>query len=128
MKPKALIGLTAATVLLGLTAIAPSAASPTLSPVESIEQAVAQASKSRGEASGGGGDAAKVGDRAADLGSGWAIPLTIFLAGVLLTVALVSRNIGGAVGVVLVSVIALIFFGDPDSISDFAESVGSAIF
>lgn len=128
MRPKAIISVGAAAVLLGLAAIAPASPNPTAIPVISTEEAVAQASKSRGEGSGGGGDAAKVGERAAELGSGWAIPLTIFIAGVLLTVALVSRNVGAAVGVVLVAVIALIFFGDPDSISDFAERVGNTIF
>jgi hypothetical protein len=128
MKRKVLIGLASTALVLGLTAAAPAAPSPTAGPLQSVEQAAAQASKSRDGGSGGGGSAAKVGDRAADLGSGWAIPLTIFIAGVLLTVALVSRNVGAAVGVVLVAVIALIFFGDPDSISDFAEGVGNAIF
>jgi hypothetical protein len=127
MKRNVLIGFASAALLLGLTAVAP--ASPSAGgQLQSVEQASAQASKSRGGGSASGGGAAKVGDRAADLGSGWAIPLTIFIAGVLLTVALVSRNIGAAVGVVLVAVIALIFFGDPDAISEFAEGVGNAIF
>ena len=129
MKRKASIGLAAAALLLGLTAIAPASWQPTASPLGSIEQASAQASKSRGGGSGdGGGNAGQVGKNAADLGSGWAIPLTVFLAGVLLVGALVSRNVGAAVGVVLVAVIGLIFFAKPDSIVTFAQSVGNTIF
>jgi uncharacterized low-complexity protein len=128
MKRTLIISAAATALVLGLTAAAPASPSGSSSPLGSLEQAAAQASKSRGAGAGGGGDAARVGDRAAELGSGWAIPLTIFIAGVLLTVALVSRNIGGAVGVVLVAVIALIFFGDPNSISEFARSVGNTIF
>jgi hypothetical protein len=127
MKRKMASALVAAVVVLCAAAFGPSAPSAATGAIGSIEQASAQVSKSRGE-KGGGGDAAKVGDRAADLGSGWAIPLTVFIAGVLLTVALVSRNVGTAVGVVLVAVIALIFFGDPDAISGFAQDVGNAIF
>ena len=129
MKRKASIGVAAAALLLGLTAIAPASSQPTASPLGSIEQASAQASKSRGGGSSeGAGNAGKVGKNAADLGSGWAIPLTVFLAGVLLVGALVSRNVGAAVGVVLVAVIGLIFFAKPDSIVTFAQSVGNAIF
>jgi hypothetical protein len=128
MKRKASIGLAAAALLLGLTAIAPPCPN-TAGPLSSIEQASAQVSKSRGGGSGGGGGSAgKVGEHAADLGSGWAIPLTVFLAGVLLVGALLSRNVGAAVGVVLVAVIGLIFFAKPDSIVTFAQQVGDAIF
>ena len=112
-----------------MTAIAPSCWNPTAGPLSSIEQASAQVTKSRGGGSGGGGGSAgKVGENAADLGSGWAIPLTVFLAGVLLVGALLSRNVGAAVGVVLVAVIGLIFFAKPDSIVTFAQQVGDAIF
>jgi hypothetical protein len=129
MKCKLMIGLATACVLVGLAALAPVSPTGSASGLGSIEPAAAQVSKSRESGGGaGGGDAARVGDRAANLGSGWAIPLTVFLAGVLLTGALVSRNIGAAVGVVLVAVIALIFFGSPTSISDFAKSVGNTIF
>jgi hypothetical protein len=129
MKRKASIGLAAAALLLGLTAIAPSSSNPTSSPLSSIERASGQVTKSRGGGSGGGGGSAgKVGENAADLGSGWAIPLTVFLAGVLLVGALLSRNVGAAVGVVLVAMIGLIFFAKPDSIVTFAQQVGEAIF
>jgi hypothetical protein len=92
--------------------------------------AAAQVTKSRGSgsSSGGSADATRLGDRAAQLGSGWAIPLTIFIAGVLLTAALLTRNLGAAVGVILVAMLALIFFASPDSIRRFAEGVGNAIF
>jgi hypothetical protein len=119
------IGATA--LLFAATALAPTAFHPQTLPAP--DRASAQVSKSRG-ASGGSGsaDAAKLGDRAAQLGSGWAIPLTIFIAGLLLTAALVTRNIGAAIGVILVAVLALIFFASPDSIRQFAEGVGRAIF
>ena len=128
MKRKASIGLVAAALLLGLTAIAP-CSNLTAGPLSSIEQASAQVTKSRGGGTaGGGGSAGKIGENAAHLGSGWAIPLTVFLAGVLLVGALLSRNVGAAVGVVLVAVIGLIFFAKPDSIVTFAQQVGDAIF
>jgi hypothetical protein len=128
MKHKANIGLVAAALLVGMTAVAPSSSHPTTGGLGSVEQASAQASKSRGGSGDGGGNAGQVGKNAADLGSGWAIPLTVFLAGVLLVGALLSRNVGAAVGVVLVAVIGLIFFAKPDSIVTFAQSVGNAIF
>lgn len=123
-----IVTIIAAVVLLALSAFAllPTGASSLAAPI----QAAAQVSKSRGTGAGGGGsaDATRLGDRAAQLGSGWAIPLTIFIAGVLLTAALVTRNIGAAVGVILVAVLALIFFASPEAIRRFAEGVGNAIF
>jgi hypothetical protein len=114
----------AAVLALSVSALSPATSGP-LVPT----QAAAQVTKSRGSSSGGGSaDATRLGDRAAQLGSGWAIPLTIFIAGVLLTAALVTRNIGAAVGVILVAILALIFFASPDSIRRFAEGVGHAIF
>lgn len=119
------IAATAALLALSAGALSPSGGSPIAAPT----QAAAQVTKSRGSSSGGGSaDATRIGDRAAQLGSGWAIPLTIFIAGVLLTAALVTRNIGAAVGLILVAILALIFFASPDSIRRFAEGVGQAIF
>jgi hypothetical protein len=119
----------AATVLmLGAAAFAPLRASAP-GPIGPPTPAAAQVTKSRGpDSSGGSADATRLGDRAAQLGSGWAIPLTIFIAGVLLTAALLTRNVGAAVGVILVAILALIFFASPDSIRRFAEGVGQAIF
>jgi hypothetical protein len=122
---RVLVAIAAASALfLALTAFAPSNSHSIGAP----EPAAAQVTKSRGSGSGGSADATRLGDRAAQLGSGWAIPLTIFIAGVLLTAALVTRNIGAAVGVILVAILALIFFASPDSIRRFAEGVGQAIF
>lgn len=123
---RALAASAAAAVLaLSVGAFAPATSTPL-----ATTHAAAQVTKSRGStgSSGGSADATRIGDRAAQLGSGWAIPLTIFIAGVLLTAALVTRNIGAAVGVVLVAILALIFFASPDSVRRFAEGVGQAIF
>jgi hypothetical protein len=113
-----------------LLLIAAQAAAPAAAPLHGPAPAAAQVQKSRGAATGSGGsaDASQLGDRAARLGSGWAIPLTIFIAGVLLTAALLTRNLGAAVGVILVAILALIFFASPDSVRRFAEGVGNAIF
>jgi hypothetical protein len=123
------------TIVVSATSLLFLAAAAALPPTEPIagplapDSAAAQVTKSRGSSSSGGSaDATRLGDRAAQLGSGWAIPLTIFIAGVLLTAALLTRNVGAAVGVILVAILALIFFASPDSIRRFAEGVGQAIF
>jgi hypothetical protein len=130
MKRKAMICLAVAGALFGLAALAPASKGPPSVPVagSTVERAEAQATKSRGGSNGGQASADRVGQNAADLGSGWAIPLTVFVTGCLLAGALISRNVGAAVGVVLVGVIALIFFAKPDSIVQFASSIGDTIF
>src|SRR3954470_19148061 len=119
MKRNAIVGLGLAGVLFAAAAFAPAAKdSGSGVPLAGslVERAEAQATKSRGGSGGGAGNAGKVGENAANLGSGWAIPLTVFVTGCLLAGALISRNVGAAVGVVLVGVIALIFFTKPQAI------------
>jgi hypothetical protein len=131
MKRRVMVVLAVTGVLLGMATLAPASNGPAArGPVAGslVERAEAQATKSRGGSGGGAGSAGKVGENAANLGSGWAIPLTVFVTGCLLAGALISRNVGAAVGVVLVGVIALIFFTKPQAIVDFASSVGNTIF
>ena len=118
----------AAVLALSVGAFAPATSSPLATTPAAAQVTKSRGSGDSGSSGGGSADATRIGDRAAQLGSGWAIPLTIFIAGVLLTAALVTRNIGAAVGVVLVAILALIFFASPDSIRRFAEGVGQAIF
>ncbi len=130
MKRKATIGLAVAGLLFGVVALAPASKGPAAHiPIAGslVEEAHAQASKSRGGSAGGAGNVEKVGKNTADLGSEWGKWLTVFITACFIALSLLSRNIGGAVGAVLVGTIALIFFVRPESVIDFASGVGEAI-
>jgi hypothetical protein len=93
--------------------------------------ASAQAAAVTKSASGGGGSGGGVngaGSRLGDLLSGWAVPVMIVLSGCLLIGALASRNIGASVGIVLITLLGLIFLLSPQSIESFAKGIAGVVF
>ena len=71
---------------------------------------------------------AGAGNRLGDLLSGWAVPVLTVLAGCLLIGALASRNIGAGVGIVVVTLIGLIFLLSPQSIESLAKGIANSVF
>jgi hypothetical protein len=80
------------------------------------------------ESDGGGGSAAGAGDRAGQLLSGWGVPVITAIAGFLLIGALITRNIGAAVGVVAITLFSLIFLLSPQSVETFAKGIANVVF
>jgi hypothetical protein len=68
------------------------------------------------------------GQRLGDLLSGWAVPVITVLAGCLLVGTLASRNIGASLGIVVITLVGLIFLLTPDSISTLAKGIASFVF
>jgi hypothetical protein len=89
--------------------------------------AAAAVNKSYG-AGGGGGNVSGAGDRLGTLLSGWAVPVLTVLAGCLLVGALASRNIGASVGIVVITLLGLIFLLAPQSVESFAKGIASTVF
>ena len=94
---------------IGVVALAVAAAAPRTLPVLPLASAEAAVSKSRAEGAGGGGNISGAGDRLGNLLSGWAVPVLTVLAGCLLVGALASRNVGTSVGIVVITLLGLIF-------------------
>lgn len=88
----------------------------------------AQAAVNKSLGSGGGGDVNAAGDRLGGLLSDWGPPIVIALAGWFLVGALASRSIGSALGVILGSLVALIFFVSPQSIESLAKNLAETVF
>jgi hypothetical protein len=88
----------------------------------------AAVTKSASGGSGGGGGVNGAGDRLGDLLSGWAVPVMIVLSGCLLIGALASRNIGASVGIVVITLLGLIFLLSPTSIESFAKGIAGVVF
>lgn len=85
----------------------------------------------KSSATGGGGGEAGVngaGARLGDLISRNGVPVLIAFAGVLLIGALASRNMGASLGIVLITLIGLMFLLAPDSIAAFAKGVANVVF
>jgi hypothetical protein len=80
------------------------------------------------EGGGGGGSTSGAGQRLGEMLSGWGVPAVMALAGCLMIGALASRNIGASVGIVLITLLALIFFLAPSSIETFAKGVANTVF
>ena len=68
------------------------------------------------------------GQRLGDLLSGWAVPVLTVLAGCLLVGTLASRNVGASLGIVVITLVGLIFLLAPDSISTLAKGIASFVF
>lgn len=117
------ICLTLAGLLLGAGALAPLDRLPIAVP--SAEAAV---EKSGGGGGGGGGNVQGAGDRLGKLLSGWAVPVLTVLAGCLLIGALASRNIGAGVGIVVITLLGLIFLLSPQSIESLAKGIANTVF
>lgn len=77
---------------------------------------------------GGGGSTAGAGDRFGELLSGWGVPAITALAGCLLIGALATRNIGSAVGIIAITLLALIFLLAPQSVETFAKGIADVVF
>jgi hypothetical protein len=120
MRTRTLILLAALTLLLGLSAseaAGPFSAAPARAAVEkSLE----------GET--GGGSTAGAGTRFGNLLSGWGVPAITALAGCLLIGALATRNIGASVGIVAITLLALIFLLAPQSVETFAKGIANVVF
>lgn len=119
------IVITAALALLGL------AASPAAPPsaLSSAPLTTAQAAVTKSlNAGAGGGNVSAAGNRFGDLLSGWAVPVLIAFAGCLLIGALASRNVGASLGIVLITVVGLIFLLSPQSIEGLAKGIANVVF
>jgi hypothetical protein len=118
----------AATLLASACSGAASPSGPAaLSPLGALPGAEAAVTKSlSGED--GGGNISGAGDRLGDLLSGWGSPVLIAFAGLLLIGALSSRNVGTAVGIVLVTLVGLIFLLSPQSIEAMAKAIANVVF
>ena len=90
--------------------------------------AEAAVTKSFSGGGGGGGNVSGAGDRLGNLLSGWAVPVLTVLAGCLLVGALASRNIGTSVGIVVITLLGLIFLLAPQSVESFAKGIASTVF
>ena len=87
--------------------------------------AEAAVSKSLGQ--GGGGEVSGTGDRLGGLISKVGAPIVIAVAGFFLLGALASRNVGASVGVVLITLVALIFLVSPESIESLAKGIAETV-
>jgi hypothetical protein len=123
MKTKVAVGLASSALMLGVSALAPSVAGLGVLP-----NADAAVSKSLAGGGGGGGNVSSAGNRLGDLLSGWAVPVITVLAGCLLIGALASRNIGTSVGIVVITLLGLIFLLSPQSVESFAKGIANTVF
>lgn len=122
----------AMTIVLGALALAALAAGPAPPPGAPIPSpplaldvaAAAPATKSLG----GGGSVGGAGKRLGDLLSGWGVPILIAVAGILLVGTLASRNMGASVGIVLITLVGLIFLLSPGSIEGMAKGIAGLVF
>jgi len=92
-----------------------------------VATAEAAVSKSAAGGSGGGG-ANAAGQRFGTWLSDNAVPVLIAFAGCALVSVLFSRNLGAGVGIVLVTLMSLMFLLAPQSIAAFAKGVANIIF
>ena len=127
MKLKIAAGLATSALILSAVALARNAAPPPLAALGAPPSAGAAVSKSLA-ASEGGGNVSAAGSRLGELLSGWAVPVLTVLAGCLLVGALLSRNIGASVGIVVITLLGLIFLLSPQSVESFAKGIASLVF
>jgi hypothetical protein len=129
MKGKILITAALGAVVFAMLGAAPSAPPGVVSssPFGTVASAGAAVTKSRG-AEGGGGNVSGAGDRFGTLLSGWAVPVLTVLAGCLLIGTLASRNMGAAFGIILITLVGLIFLLSPQSIESLAKGVANTVF
>jgi hypothetical protein len=90
--------------------------------------AAAAVTKSFSGGAGEGGNVSGAGNRLGTLLSGWAVPVLTVLAGCLLVGALASRNIGTSVGIVVITLLGLIFLLAPQTVESFAKGIASTVF
>ncbi len=128
MKLKIATGLATSALIFSASALAPSAAPPSVAALGALPSAQAAVSKSLAGEGGGAGNVGNAGNRLGNLLSGWAVPVITVLAGCLLVGALASRNIGASVGIVVITLIGLIFLLAPQSVESFAKGIASTVF
>jgi hypothetical protein len=90
--------------------------------------ATAEAAVSKSLGQGGGGEVSGVGERLGGLLSKVGAPIVIAVAGFFLLGALAARNVGASVGVVLITLVALIFLVSPQSIESLAKGIAETVF
>lgn len=104
---------------------APGSIAPSIGTVETAEAASVAKSSAGGS---GNGNANAAGQRFGTWLSDNATPVLIAFAGCALVSVLFSRNIGAGVGIVLITLMSLMFLMAPDSIASFAKGVADIIF
>lgn len=128
MKGRTVVVATVSAVVLMMSGTSSSASSnsavPSFGTVATAEAAV---SKSASGGSGGGG-ANAAGQRFGAWLSDNAVPVLIAFAGCALVSVLFSRNLGAGVGIVLVTLMSLMFLLAPQSIAAFAKGVANIVF
>jgi hypothetical protein len=122
------IAIVTSSAALAFAALAASPPAPPSGPLSLAPLAGAQAAVTKSLAGGGGGNVSGAGQRLGDLLSGWAVPVLTVLAGCLLVGTLASRNIGASLGIVVITLVGLIFLLAPDSISTLAKGIASFVF
>jgi hypothetical protein len=125
MKRRIAVTVGAVVLLLAAFAAARPAGSTVLG-AGGLDTAQAAVSKSLGQ--GGGGDVSGAGDRLGGLLSKVGAPIVIAVAGFFLLGALAARNVGASVGVVLTTLVALIFLVSPESIESLAKGIAETVF
>lgn len=112
-------------MMFGAASGAPSnSVTPSFGTVATAEAAVSKSAS--GGSSGGGANAA--GQRFGTWLSDNTVPVLIAFAGCALVSVLFSRNLGAGVGIVLVTLMSLMFLLAPESIASFAKGVANIIF
>jgi hypothetical protein len=112
-------------MMFGAASGAPSSSvTPSIGTVATAEAAVSKSAA--GGSSGSGATAA--GQRFGTWLSDNAVPVLIAFAGCALVGVLFSRNIGAGVGIVLITLMSLMFLLAPQSIAAFAKGVANIIF
>lgn len=124
MKRRIAITLGSAALLLAAFAAAQPTASTALGP-GGLAAAEAAVSKSLGQ--GGGGEVSGAGERLAGLFSKIGTPIVIAVAGFFLLGSLAARNVGASVGVVLITLVALIFLLSPQLIESLAKGIAETV-
>ncbi|HWW67485.1 MAG TPA: hypothetical protein VNY83_05830 [Solirubrobacterales bacterium] len=128
MNRKIATALVTSILLFSAGALAPSGTPPSIASLGASATAGAAVTKSLSAAGGGGGNVGSAGNRLGGLLSGWAVPVITVLAGCLLVGALASRNIGASVGIVVITLLGLIFLLAPQTVESFAKGIASTVF
>jgi hypothetical protein len=125
MKRRIAVTLGSVVLLLAAFAAAEPVGSTALGP-GGLTTAEAAVSKSLGQ--GGGGEISGAGDRLGGLLSKIGAPVVVAVAGFFLLGALAARNVGASVGVILITLVALIFLVSPESIESLAKGIAETVF
>lgn len=128
-RAKIVAALTAA--LLSMSAACPG--SQTRIPVaKGPSPAAAQVQASGGGGSGGGGggggNVRGAGQRLGQLLTGWVVPVMFGLAGVFILGSLARREVGGAVAVVVICILAGIFLLTPNVVESLIKGIANYVF